>query len=88
MEKGDVVVTQDYGLAALALTRGGHCINQNGMRYHEGNIDRLLMQRHVSREIRNAGGRTKGPAKRKPSDTQAFITAFQQLCKEVSRYGV
>lgn len=64
IEKGDIVVTQDYGLAAMSLAKGGRCINQDGMEYTDQNIDTLLFFRHTSRKIRQSGGRLKGPAKR------------------------
>ena len=49
---GDIVVTQDYGLAAMCLARSGKPLNQNGMRYHDGNIDGLLASRHAAQKIR------------------------------------
>ncbi|MCL2775395.1 MAG: YaiI/YqxD family protein [Oscillospiraceae bacterium] len=78
-QKGDIVVTQDYGLAAMCLARGAVCVNQNGMIYSDGNIDSLLMQRYTSKKIRMSGGRTKGPAKR----TQEQDKAFEQTLKEL-----
>ena len=59
VNKGDFIVTQDYGLAAMVLSKGGYPINQNGMIYTNENIDQLLFTRHVSKKIRNAGHRTK-----------------------------
>lgn len=59
---GDIVVTQDYGLAAMCLAKNARAINQNGLIYTDNNIDFLLQSRHISREIRMSGGRTKGPA--------------------------
>jgi len=64
LSAGDIVVTQDYGLAAMALSKGAMAINQNGLVYTNENIDQLLTERHVSAQIRRAGGRTKGPSKR------------------------
>ena len=49
-EKGDVIVTQDYGLAALILGKGGKALNQNGLIYTESNIDNLLFTRHISKK--------------------------------------
>ncbi len=69
---GDIVVTQDYGLAALCLARQASPINQDGMRYTAENIDGLLMQRHIARKVRNAGGRLKGPKKRTAEQDAAF----------------
>ncbi len=62
---GDLVVTQDYALGALALARGAICLHPDGWRYTEANIDGLLASRHEARRIRRAGGRIRGP---KPRD--------------------
>ena len=51
---GDIVITQDYGLAAMALGKGAKAINQNGLIYTSDNIDRLLMERHVGGKIRRS----------------------------------
>lgn len=59
VEKNDLVVTQDYGLAAMVLAKGGRALNQNGMIYSEQNMDTLLFTRHVAKKVRMAGGRTK-----------------------------
>lgn len=78
---GDIVITQDYGLAAMALARRAHVLNQNGMLYTDDNIDSLLLARHTSRKLRNAGVRTKGPSKRTKEQDSAFLAAFQELLK-------
>lgn len=77
--RGDIVVTQDYGLAAMALSKGASVINQNGMVYSEKNIDRLLEERHIGAKIRRGGGRTKGPPKRTADDNARFERAFAAL---------
>ncbi|MBR0599951.1 YaiI/YqxD family protein [Sinanaerobacter chloroacetimidivorans] len=82
LEPGDLVITQDYGLAAMCLARETVPINQNGMVYNSDNIDGLLMQRHTARKIRNAGGKWKGSAKRKPSQDAAFEEAFRRLIED------
>lgn len=64
LEEGDIVVTQDYGLAAMCLARRAIPISQDGMVYDHENIEGLLMARHTARKIRNAGGRLKGSRKR------------------------
>ncbi|MBU5293611.1 DUF188 domain-containing protein [Anaerosalibacter bizertensis] len=51
-KKGDIVITQDYGLAAMALSRGAFCINQNGFVISSQNIDGLLNRRHLNQELR------------------------------------
>lgn len=76
---GDIVVTQDYGLAAMCLARKGNPINQNGMIYTEHNIDGLLASRHTAQKIRRSGGRTKGPSKRMAAQNEAFICQLRKL---------
>jgi len=75
----DVVVTQDYGLAAMVLGKGARAVNQNGLVYTNGNIDKLLMERHIGQKVRRSGGRTKGPAKRTKDDNERFETVFVEI---------
>ena len=79
VQKGDVVLTQDYGLAAMCLARGAMPLNQNGMVYTGDNIDALLLQRHVARSIRRGGGRLKGPGKRGAEEDKAFVEALEGI---------
>ena len=79
LNRDDVVVTQDFGLAAMVLGKGARVVNQNGMEYTNDNIDRLLMERHIGAKVRRGGGRTKGPAKRTQEDNEQFEKAFGQL---------
>ncbi len=77
--KGDIVVTQDYGVAAMALPKGAKAINQNGLIYSDGNIEKLLFERHISQKVRRSGGRTSGPKKRTKEDDMRFEEAFRRL---------
>ena len=79
LKRNDIVVTQDYGLAAMALGKGAHALNQNGLVFSDENIDALLMQRHVSAKKRRAGGRTKGPPKRTLEDDMRFDLALNAI---------
>ncbi len=79
--EGDIVVTQDYGLAAMCLARKAIPVSQNGLVYKDKNIDQLLFTRYVSKKIRNAGGRMKGPSKRTPEQDKAFEAALERLIK-------
>ncbi|MCT4611800.1 MAG: YaiI/YqxD family protein [Clostridia bacterium] len=72
MKERDVVITQDYGLADLVLSKKGYAIHQNGYEYTKENIQRLLFERHISKKKRNAGIYGKGPKKRKQSDNEKF----------------
>lgn len=79
VQKGDIVVTQDYGLAAMCLSRGAVPIHQDGMVYTNDNIDGLLFFRAAAKKVRNAGGRLKGPAKRTREQDKAFEAALIRL---------
>ena len=79
LHPGDVVVTQDYGLAAMCLARRAVPMNQNGLIYTDANIDSLLLARHTSRKLRSAGVRMKGPAKRTSEQDRAFLAALEGL---------
>lgn len=79
---GDLVITQDYGLAAMALTKGARVMDQNGMRYTGENMDGLLAQRAEAARVRRAGGRLKGPARRTQDQNDAFAAAFDQMISE------
>ena len=70
--KGDIVITQDYGLAALALARRAIAIHPAGMLYTERNIDSLLAERHMAARARKAGERYRSPKKRRPEDDAGF----------------
>lgn len=78
-EKGYVVITQDYGLAALVLGKGAKALNQNGLIYTDTNIENLLFTRYIGKKERLAGNRTKGPKKRTAQNDADFIKAFN-LC--------
>lgn len=75
----DIVVTQDFGVAAMALGKGARALNQNGMAYTAENMDRLLFERHLGQKIRRGGGRTGNPRKRSLGDDRAFETEFIRL---------
>jgi uncharacterized protein YaiI (UPF0178 family) len=83
IQKGDIVITQDYGLAAMCLARGAVPVNQNGMIYNENNIDGLLMQRYTAKKIRMSGGRLKGPPKRTQEQNIAFENTLKKLINEL-----
>ena len=81
---GDLVITQDYGLASMCLARGAHVLHQDGWEYTSWNIDALLLQRHESRKFRASGGRTKGPKKRAVEQDAAFRRALVSIFQKQS----
>lgn len=78
--KGDIVVIQDYGVAAMILGKGAHGIHQSGKWYTNENIDQMLMERHLAKKARMGKGKhhLKGPAKRVEEDDERFQ---ESLCK-------
>ena len=83
VQKEDIVITQDYGLAAMAINRAYCVLNQNGLIYNNDNIDRLLYSRHVSKKIRQSGGRIKGPKKRSKEDDINFEKSLIKICEGI-----
>ena len=83
--KNDIVVTQDYGVAAMALGKGAYAIHQSGKWYTDENIDRMLMERHLGKKARRASGKNhmKGPKKRTREDDERFQASFEKLIKTV-----
>lgn len=84
LKKDDIVITQDYGLAAMAINKASYVINQNGLIYSNENIDRLLYSRHISKKIRKSGGRTKGPKKRTKEDDLNFERILTEICDKLA----
>lgn len=82
---GDIVVTQDYGVAAMALGKGCYGIHQSGRWYTNENIDQLLMERHMAKEARRASSKhhLKGPRKRTKEDDERFEESFERLLEKV-----
>ena len=80
---GDIVVTQDYGVAAMALGKGALAIHQSGKWYTNDNIDQMLMERHLSKEARRKSSKNhcKGPRKRILEDDKRFEESFWKLIK-------
>lgn len=81
---GDIVVTQDWGLAALILGKGALAISPSGRIYSEQNIDFLLQERFLKARHRRAGGRTKGPSARTTRDDRNFERSFLELLEQAS----
>ena len=79
--KGDVVVSQDYGVAAMALGKGAYAIHQSGKWYTNDNIDQMLMERHLNKKARRSSHKNhmKGPRKRTEEDDVRFAQSFEKL---------
>lgn len=79
VQKEDLVITQDYGLASMCLAKGCRILHQDGWEYTRDNIDALLLVRHESRKHRASGGRFKGPKKRTPQQDHSFEAALRAI---------
>lgn len=82
ISKGDIVVSQDYGLAAMALAKGAVPITQNGLVITDFNIDTLLATRHLSKKARMSGKHLKGPSKRTEEQDKKFENILRNLINE------
>jgi len=80
-QKGDIVVSQDYGVAAMALGKGAYAIHQSGKWYTNDNIDQMLMERHLNKKARRGSHKNhiKGPRKRTDEDDERFAQSFEKL---------
>lgn len=81
--KHDIVVTQDYGVAAMSLGRGAYAIHQSGKWYTDENIDQMLMERHLNKKARRISGKNhiKGSRKRTQEDNTSFGQSFEKLVR-------
>ena len=80
-KRGDIVVTQDYGVAAMILGKGAYGIHQSGKWYTDENIELLLMERHMAKKARREKSRhhLKGPAKSTKEDDERFKISLEKL---------
>lgn len=93
--KGDVVVSQDYGVAAMALGKEAYAIHQSGKWYTNENIDQMLMERHLNKKARRSSHKNhmKGSRKRTEEDDVRFAQSFEKLiqmakAKEGAQSGI
>ncbi|MEE1061592.1 MAG: YaiI/YqxD family protein [Ruminococcus sp.] len=78
---GDMAVTQDYGVAAMVLAKGGYAIHQSGRVFTNENIDGLLMERHMAKKARMSSSKNhlKGPRKRTAEDDKRYEASLERL---------
>ena len=85
IQERDIAVTQDYGLAAMCLAKKSFVLNQNGLEYTNDNISSLLESRAISKKIKRAGGRLKGPKKRTDEDDIKFEKCLIKIIETALR---
>lgn len=81
--KGDIVVTQDFGVAAMALGKGGFPLNQNGILFTNENMDKFLFERHLSQKARKMGKKILHQKKRTESENMKFRENLHKLCEKL-----
>lgn len=81
--KDDIVITQDYALASICLTKGCFPINQNGFLYTNENIDELLFRKHINKKLRKIGKMDYKIKKRLKKDDEKFAINFNKLIEHV-----
>ncbi len=79
IEKGDIVVTQDYGVAAITISKQAICVTQNGMIISNVNIDGLLHSRHMNQQFRKAKKHYSKIKKRTNDDNIRFEEQLKSL---------
>lgn len=75
----DIIITQDFGVAAMGLAKGAYAMGPKGHIYDDGNIDKLLFERHMSSKARRSGGKTSGPKKRTIQDDEKLYHSLIKL---------
>lgn len=82
-QKGDIVVSQDYGVAAMALVKGAYAIHQSGKWYTNDTIDQMLMERHLNKKARRSSHKNHltGPKKRTDEDDNRFRQSFDKMVR-------
>ncbi|NMM65557.1 YaiI/YqxD family protein [Clostridium sp. P21] len=81
-KKNDIIITQDYGVAAMALGKKAYAISPKGYIYDDNNIDKLLFERHISAKVRRGGGKTSSPKKRTKEDDERLYQNLTKLIKQ------
>ena len=94
-QRDDIIVSQDYGVAAMALGKGAYAIHQSGRWYTNENIDQMLMERHLTKKARKSSHKNhiKGPKKRTQENDERFALAFEKMiltakAKEENTHGI
>lgn len=78
-EPGDLIITQDWGLAAMVLSKKASAVSPVGVEYSTEKMDFMLEEREMKAKFRRSGGRTRGPKKRAPEDDMRFKRAIERI---------
>ncbi|MBC2580019.1 YaiI/YqxD family protein [Clostridium sp. DJ247] len=81
-KKGDIVISQDFGVAAMVLAKTAYAISPKGYIYDSNNMDKLLFERHISSKVRRGGGKTSNPKKRTKEDDERLYKNLIRLIED------
>lgn len=84
MENGDLIITQDYGVAAIAICKTNFVVNPIGFRYTNKNIDELLFKRHITSKSRRSGKGVTKIKKRSKENDENFYMILEKLLKQIT----
>ena len=79
VKPGDVVVTQDYGLASMCLAKCARVLNQNGLEYTADNMEALMLRRYENKKLLRAGKHPKGSPKRTKEQDVRFADTLEKI---------
>ena len=83
VKPGDVVVTQDYGLASMCLAKRARVLNQNGLEYTADNMEALMLRRYENKKLLRAGKHPKGSPKRTKEQDEAFVATLTDILASI-----
>lgn len=86
-EPGDLIITQDWGLAAMVLSKKASAVSPVGIEYRTEKITFMLEEREMKAKFRRNGGRTKGPKKRTAEDDARFRAALERILMQLGHIG-
>jgi uncharacterized protein YaiI (UPF0178 family) len=81
--RGDVVITQDIGLASMLVNRGVHVISPRGKVYEEGEMDSALHHRYLQAKQRRQGVYPKGMKRFSDQDRRLFLQNFEKILSKL-----
>lgn len=83
IKEKDILITQDYGLALLALSKKSFVIHPKGMIYTNDNIEQLLYEKYLNEKTRKSTKHIKGPRKRTKDDDLKLIDNLEYLINKL-----
>ena len=88
VEKDDIVITQDFGVAAMVLPKKAYAISPKGNIYSNENIERLLFERHISQKVRKGGGKTSNHKKRNRDDDEKLYISLKRIIEGSEKWSL